>query len=223
MRKIVDVLLRGISSIYVNKVDNYGREYFTHYIRHINAWYGFLMRHYYRYVAYHYMVKPMSLPPHSRILDIGCGVGLLVEQFTQLGYDTTGVDVHRAAIELSVCPERCFLATTTAQLNYPDSYFDLIVSREVLEHIQITEIDECIKEWNRIGKGRMVHFVAVTERGYSATLDPTHINIQTEAWWTEKFRSHGHNVLQPTNMPLSPFGSWGYLVMSSNSLGGTST
>jgi 2-polyprenyl-3-methyl-5-hydroxy-6-metoxy-1,4-benzoquinol methylase len=223
MRKFTNAFLRRISSIYMNKVNHYGSEYYAHYIKHANAWYGFVMKSYYRYVADQCMIKPMNIPPKSRVLDIGCGVGLLVEQFTQLGYDTAGVDVHSAAIELSVCPERCFLATTTAQLNFPDRYFDLIVSREVLEHIPISDIDECIKEWNRIGNGKMVHFIAVTERGYSAMQDPTHVNIQTEAWWAEKFRSHGHKVLQPTNIPFSPFGTWGYLIMGADSMGGTST
>ena len=213
MHKIIDALLRKISSTYMNRVDHYGFEYFAHYIRHASAWYGFAMRGYYRYVAYSCVATPIKIPSNGTVLDIGCGVGLLVEQFCRLGYQAIGVDVHGAPIEHSLCPDRCFLVATTAQLNYPDDYFDLVVSREVLEHISSAEIDRCIREWDRVGKGAMVHIIAVTERGQSATHDPTHINVQPEAWWVDKFRSHGYDTIGSTTRPLSLFGSWGYFRM----------
>jgi hypothetical protein len=35
-------------------------------------------------------------------------------------------------------------------------------AREVLEHINPAVIDRCIDEWDRVGKGRRVHIIAVT-------------------------------------------------------------
>lgn len=222
VQRFMDALLRRYSSTYMNRMDHYGHEYFAHYIRHANAWYGFVMRRYYHYVASQYMAmaEPLGIRPGDRVLDIGCGVGLLVEQFGKLGYEAIGVDVHKTAIDLSVCPRRCSLVTSTAQLNYPDGYFDLVVSREVLEHISGIEIDACISEWRRIGKGAMVHVIAVAERGYSATQDPTHINVRPQAWWIDKFRSHGYSVIGAATTPWSPFGSWGCLRMRANSSSG---
>jgi len=214
VHKFIDALLYRYSSTYMNRLNHYGYEYYAHYLRHASAWYGFALRGYYRYVAYHCVTAPMNIPSNGRILDIGCGVGLLVEQFCRLGYQAIGVEVNKAPIEHSLCPDQCFLAATTAELNYPDGYFDLIVSREVLEHIHGAEIDRCIREWDRVGKGAMVHIIAVSERGQSATQDPTHINVQPEAWWADKFQSYGYDRINPATKLLSPFGSSGYFRMS---------
>jgi 2-polyprenyl-3-methyl-5-hydroxy-6-metoxy-1,4-benzoquinol methylase len=37
-------------------------------------------------------VVAKAIPPGSRILDLGCGDGGLVERLTELGYDALGVD-----------------------------------------------------------------------------------------------------------------------------------
>jgi len=137
----------------------------------------------------------------------------LVQQFNNLGYRATGVDVNKAAIRHSLEPQHCHLVETTAQLPYPDKYFDLVVSREVLEHIPAEAIDACIKEWDRVSNGKMLHIIAVTERGKSATEDPTHINVQSEDWWANKFQQFGYNTIKtPSPYFVSVFGPKGYLM-----------
>ena len=223
MRRVFDSLFRRLSPIYMNKRGSYDSSYYVgNYLRHVNAWYGFIIRAYYNYVAYQFMAKPTRLPSQSRVLDIGCGVGLLVEQFAKLDYQVVGVDVHQAAIENSICPSRCFLVETTSCLSYPARHFDLIVSREVLEHIPAADIDPCIQEWDRVGKGVMVHIVAVAERGQSAFDDPTHVNVKTEQWWIDKFGEHGYiPATRAIRMFLSPLGSTGYFMMIKDSLART--
>lgn len=198
----------------MNKVKNYSEDYFVYnHLRHINSRYGFLMKMYYRYLALYCMAKPANLAKGGKVLDIGCGVGILAEQFNKLGYQTIGVDVNKTAIENSVCPKKCLLVEKTSRLDFPDNYFDLIVSREVLEHIPLTDIDACIKEWDRAGKGKMIHIIAVSERGKSAVGDPAHINVKPEKWWVEKFKKHGYKALKnPSKLFFSPFGSSGYFM-----------
>ena len=219
-RNLIASLLVRLSSTGLNRVDNYGARYFVdNYLRHANAWYGFIVKFYYFCLAYHCMIRPTNMPPGSRVLDIGCGIGFLAEQFHKLGYQVVGMDVHQAALALSIYPEGCCLVNTTAQLDYPDGYFDLVVSREVLEHIPASDIDNCIKEWDRVGKGVMVHIIAVTERGERMTLDPTHVNVQPEQWWVAKFEHHGYQVTRKSTRRLfSPFDTSGYLVLKRNSL-----
>lgn len=217
MRNLMVSLLVWLSSVRLNRVDNYEAPYFVPYLRHANTWYGFVLKSYYSSLAYHCMIRPTHLPPGSRVLDIGCGIGLLAGQFSRLGYEVAGVDVHKAAIELSIYPDHCYLVNRTSQLDYPDEYFDLVVSREVLEHIPASDIDNCIKEWNRVGKGVMVHIIAVAERGKRATLDPTHINVQPEQWWVDKFERYGYQVMgESARTIFSPFDTSGYLVLKRN-------
>ncbi|NMB56601.1 class I SAM-dependent methyltransferase, partial [Candidatus Beckwithbacteria bacterium] len=96
-------------------------------------------------------------------------------------------------------------------------YFDLVVSREVLEHIPHNEIDSCIDEWDRVSQGKMVHIIAVSERGPSAIDDPVHINVQSENWWINKFKQHDYQAIKnPQKFFISPFGNSGYLMFLKN-------
>jgi len=215
MTSILNYLLGKISQLYMNKKDRYDDEYYiNNHLRHLNSFYGFMIRSYYKYIAKHCMITPSRLRKKAKILDVGCGVGILVREFNKLGYNAIGIDVNKSAINNSICPEKCFLIKSCSKLNYPENYFDLIVSREVLEHIQPSEIDNCIREWDRIGKGVMIHIIAVCERGASAIDDPTHVNVKTEKWWINKFKKNGYKTIKnPTRLFFSQFGNSGYLMM----------
>lgn len=74
-----------------------------------------------------------------RILDIGCGAGLLCEPLTRLGAQLVGVDpsatnievakLHAAKSDLAI-DYRC---TTIEEL--PDDKFDIVLAMEVVEHV----------------------------------------------------------------------------------------
>jgi ubiquinone/menaquinone biosynthesis C-methylase UbiE len=202
----------------MNKNDKYDESYYyNNHIKWLNSFFGFFVKLYYRYIASYIMAKAAKIKKGNKILDIGCGVGILVQQFNKLGYQATGVDVNKEAIQNSISPKNCFLVQTTAELNYPKQYFDLIVSREVLEHIPVEDIDACIKEWDRVSKGQMIHIIAVKERGPSAIDDPTHINVQNEKWWIDKFGEYGYIAIKkPKKIFFSPFGSEGYFMFIKN-------
>lgn len=212
--RIANVFLGSVSPLYMNKETVYTEDYFEqNHLKRLNSWYGGFVRGYYRYIAEECMAKPAELQRGVRVLDIGCGVGILVQQFNRLGYRATGVDVNEAAIRYSLEPQNCQLVESTAQLPYTDKYFDLVVSREVLEHIPAEAVDACIEEWDRVSNGKMVHIIAVTERGKSATEDPTHINVQSEDWWVSKFQQFGYDVIRnPSPYFISVFGPKGYLM-----------
>jgi 2-polyprenyl-6-hydroxyphenyl methylase / 3-demethylubiquinone-9 3-methyltransferase len=77
-----------------------------------------------------------------RLLDIGCGGGLLSEPMARLGFAVTGVDAsernigtaraHAAEVGLAI-DYRC--ATAEALLAETEERFDLILNMEVIEHV----------------------------------------------------------------------------------------
>jgi 2-polyprenyl-6-hydroxyphenyl methylase/3-demethylubiquinone-9 3-methyltransferase len=77
-----------------------------------------------------------------RLLDIGCGGGLLCEPMSRLGFTVTGVDAsernvevaraHAAAMGLAV-DYRC--STAEALLDEDGGRFDVILNMEVIEHV----------------------------------------------------------------------------------------
>ncbi len=203
-----------ISKHYMNKHDKYDKDYYLkNHISALKSPFGFLVKLYYRYIASYIMAGPANLKKGDKVLDIGCGVGILIEQFNSLGFKGEGVDVNKQAIKNSIYPSRCSLVESTGKLKFSDNYFDLVVSREVLEHIPEKNIDQCIKEWDRVSNGKMVHIIAVSERGPSAVDDPAHINVKSVNWWINKFKKNGYKAIrQPQKLFLSPFGKQGYLM-----------
>jgi len=100
----------------------------------------------------------------GRVLENGCGVGMYVEKMTELGADVIGLeyDFDRAR-DAKVNSEKIINAAGEF-LPVPPSTFDLILSHEVIEHVQDDRaaIAEMIRVL-RVG-GRVVIFCP--NRGY---------------------------------------------------------
>ncbi|MFT6072740.1 MAG: 2-polyprenyl-6-hydroxyphenyl methylase/3-demethylubiquinone-9 3-methyltransferase [Dasania sp.] len=89
-----------------------------------------------------------------KLLDIGCGGGLLSEPMARLGLQVTGVDASEKNIKTaSVHAEKSnlninYIASTaeTLAIERPE-YFDIILNMEVIEHVADTQlfIDSCLK------------------------------------------------------------------------------
>ena len=100
----------------------------------------------------------------GRILENGCGVGMYVEHLTQLGGTVYGLefDFERAAEAARNSPR--IMNAACESLPLPSSTFDLILSHEVIEHVQDDRL--AIREMVRVLKpgGRIVLFCP--NRGY---------------------------------------------------------
>jgi SAM-dependent methyltransferase len=72
----------------------------------------------------------------GKALENGCGVGMYVEKLTNLGADVTGLeyDFDRAKEALNVSSK--IINAAGEFLPLPSSTFDLILSHEVIEHVQ---------------------------------------------------------------------------------------
>lgn len=85
-------------------------------------------------------VKSLNCLAGLRMLDIGCGAGLLCEPFTRLGAQVIGIDpsatnisvakLHADKAQMSI-DYRC----TTVEEMDPRERFDIVLAMEVIEHV----------------------------------------------------------------------------------------
>jgi 2-polyprenyl-3-methyl-5-hydroxy-6-metoxy-1,4-benzoquinol methylase len=81
-----------------------------------------------------------------RILDFGCGTGWFSDKLTDVG-DVTAIDLSEAAIAIarSSYPSVHFIAGNMFEVSLPAEQFDIVVSQEVIAHVerQSEYLDRC--------------------------------------------------------------------------------
>jgi SAM-dependent methyltransferase len=118
------------------------------------------------YGGYHYdgrwfpvaqrLVEHYALRPGARVLDVGCGKGFLLFEFTRVLGEArvAGLDVSRYALEHAK-PEvaRRLVAGSAVSLPFPDRSFDLVVSINTLHNLQLPELHVALGEIERVSRG----------------------------------------------------------------------
>ena len=102
-------------------------------------------------IARHYGIKP-----GQRILDIGCGKGYLLHEFTRAvpGVEVAGIDISQYAIANAKEEVKPFLRVgSAAELPYPDGHFDLVVSLTTFHNLKVWELFAAAAEAERVGRG----------------------------------------------------------------------
>jgi SAM-dependent methyltransferase len=80
------------------------------------------------------LVEKNSLARGAKVLDVGCGQGVALEQFAARGCDAVGITLNRVDVE--ECQRKGFRVLEMDQsfLDFPDGEFDLVWCRHCLEH-----------------------------------------------------------------------------------------
>ena len=108
--------------------------------------------------------KPLE---RIKILDIGCGGGLLSEPMCRLGADVTGIDASNKNIEIAKLHAQKenlkikYLNTSPEKFNSKDK-FDVILNMEIIEHVE--NIDYFLKSCSKLLKKGGIMFVATLNK-----------------------------------------------------------
>ncbi len=127
---------------------------------------------------------------NAKVLDVGCGRGLLLRAFQRNGCDVTGTEFSdgacRFAREVLKLPVRVGLLL---ELNFPDNSFDVVVMWHVLEHV--SDPRPTLAEVSRILRPGGLFLVAVpnfgspearlTKAGWFHLDSPRHLSHHTHA------------------------------------------
>jgi protein-L-isoaspartate(D-aspartate) O-methyltransferase len=101
------------------------------------------------------MIDHYQIKPGDKILDVGCGKGFLLYEFTLLvpGVEVHGLDISSYAIEH--CKEEikeCIQIGNANFLPYADKEFDLVYSLNTLHNLHNYDLDRALREIERVGK-----------------------------------------------------------------------
>lgn len=72
---------------------------------------------------------------NNRLLDVGCGAGSFLQAAARGNWEAFGVEVSQSAIQHIRSLGFDVFHGELDQANYPDSYFDVVIASELLEHL----------------------------------------------------------------------------------------
>lgn len=178
------------------------------------------------------MIKRIN--PDS-ILDIGCGGGLLLREFSAMGFKVTGCDISHQLL-FSIPKEELdfsLVVSDAENLNFKDNTFHTVICSEVLEHL--FDYQKCLKEIYRVlkpagfvlitvpnlhcydsieGKWHVISLIikfinGVRKRLHQKEIYPfgynTHIQKMTPLFWRNKIKEQGFQIKQSFPIFISPY------------------
>jgi SAM-dependent methyltransferase len=129
------------------------------------------------------LIKDVFRP--ARVLDVGCGPGFLMLFLAELGIEVEGIDFSPSSRELAPAEVRDrILIGDVTEAHVPERSFDLVICREVLEHLTVVQVRRTVGQLCRASD----RFVYVTTRFHPSPAglldvttdfetDPTHITL----------------------------------------------
>lgn len=133
------------------------------------------------------LIKEVLEP--ERVLDVGCGPGFLMELLRELGVEVAGVDFSPSSLTLAPEGVRDSIRIGSVDaLEEPDASFDLVICREVMEHLTVLQVRRTVGELCRVSS-RLVYVTTRFHAEPTSLLDittdfetdPTHITLMTKS------------------------------------------
>lgn len=103
------------------------------------------------------MANHYGLKPGDSILDVGCGKGFLLYEFTQVipGVKVAGIDISQYAVDHAKDEVKPFLKVGNATtLPYREKSFDFVVSITTLHNLYNYQLRQALQEIERVGRGK---------------------------------------------------------------------
>ena len=130
------------------------------------------------------LIKEVFAP--TKALDLGCGPGALMHLLWELGVDVEGIDFAASSKQLAT-PEvrdRITVGLVTDATLKPAGAYDLVICREVLEHLTVRQVMQAVSNMVRMSS----RFIYVTTRFHpnpanlldfttQFDVDPSHITL----------------------------------------------
>ncbi|MEM1377617.1 MAG: bifunctional 2-polyprenyl-6-hydroxyphenol methylase/3-demethylubiquinol 3-O-methyltransferase UbiG [Pseudomonadota bacterium] len=159
-------------------------------------------------VVEHFGLEAKADKPFSglRLLDIGCGGGLLSEPMARLGAEVMGADASETNIEVAKIHmaqsglDIDYRATTSEALQEAGEQFDVVLNMEVVEHV--ADVDLFIKSCAAMVKPGGLMFIATINRTPKARFLALFM-AETVLRWLPKGTHEYDRLVKPSELDVA--------------------
>lgn len=131
------------------------------------------------------------------VLDFGCAKGFLVHALNLLGKKAIGVDISEYAIQTSLEQVKDKVFLLDKPLSEMGFKVDLLIAKDVLEHIPEEDIDSVLSEFYKICDQAFL-VIPLGDNGAfrirEYEIDKTHVTRKDEEWWINKINKSGFKL-----------------------------
>ena len=130
------------------------------------------------------LIKDVFRP--KKVLDLGCGPGALMHLLWELDVDVEGIDFAESSRQLATpqVRDRIAVGAVTDPTLKPAGAYDLVICREVLEHLTVLQVKQAVSNMVRLTS----QYIYVTTRFHPSPaslldfttqfdVDPSHITL----------------------------------------------
>ena len=126
-------------------------------------------------------------------IDYGCAKGFLVNALRIIGCDAYGEDISEYAVDNCHPNVKKYISLPN------DNYYDLLICKDVLEHIEEANLPEVLQDLKK--KSEQFFFVIPLGdddrfRIREYEVDITHVTKKDEEWWINLFKSQGYDLVK---------------------------
>ena len=154
----------------------------------------------------HHLITELDIQKNYKVLDFGCAKGYLVKALRLLSIDAYGIDASKYAIDCVDVALRnyCQLVKADEKPNLPFDQLDLIIAKDVFEHIPENQLSGLLSYFSKHSK-KLFMAVPLAHSGTSNFIVPqyhndvTHITIKDKDWWLNMASTNGWKISLVTN------------------------
>lgn len=127
--------------------------------------------------------------PENPLLDVGCGLGMLVNRLCMQGRTAYGIDWSPVVPSLRLSPF-CYQADAS-RLPFADRSMGGVCSFDLLEHLPLAQIPQVLREIIRVGREFFLWISCSLDRNLGDISawpgqDRSHVSFYTPIWWCKQ-------------------------------------
>jgi predicted TPR repeat methyltransferase len=133
----------------------------------------------------------------NTVMDFGCAKGFLVHALNLLGKDAIGVDISEYALNTCLPQVKDKLHLIDKPLPELGLKADLLIAKDVLEHIPEEEIDTVLSEFYQVCDQAFLVIPLGDNDSFRIReyeMDKTHVTKKDEEWWINKINKAGFKL-----------------------------